>query len=108
MSFEDAMKKVVKSIDELTEALIERKDQLEEEEEECSILDSIGEEYNEFLTWCFGKEDGIFKKSQMIEKWAKKHPNLPVPRVFLTEESPCRTMAMAFLMIDAYPLFLRA
>lgn len=89
-------------------ALEKLKDVIEEFDDDCEIAKSLQEDYNAFFTWAIGSNEPTCAKDQMIKKWAKKHPSLPVPRIFQTEVNLGAALSTACLFMDAYPLYLES
>lgn len=108
MNMEEELRKFLNSFADSLEKNCSNKECCEEEEEDL-ILNEIGEEYNEFLYWAFGTiPDGSYPRSEMKKRWNKRHENLPVPRVFEITEKVSPNFNSIFLLMDAYPLYLKS
>lgn len=78
----------------------------EDEETECPIMVSMEKDYKDFMKWAFGCEEGEEGIIKAKRRWKKLHPDLPIPRVMLTDERLGSGMGTVCLFMDAYPLYL--
>lgn len=79
----------------------------DEDDEECEILESLEQDYKDFMEWAFGSARAIqTSKRKSVKIWKKLHPGLPVPRVMQTEKGLNPNMSTICLFMDAYPLYL--
>lgn len=78
----------------------------EEEEDECEFAEALKKEYEDLLEWVFGGEENRFSKRQATKIWKKQHPELPIPRIFKTEENFSQEASTVLLVLDVLPLYL--
>lgn len=78
-----------------------------DEASECEHFLSLKKDYDAFFIWCVGEDfENVGNWKKALKKWKQLHPNLSIPRVFLTEESLPQDLVSLGLFIDAYPLYL--
>jgi len=93
----DAIKKLI----ELRESI----EKIEEKQErECPLHEEMGKEYRDILDWALGKDFLISTKGESKEIWKSLHPDLPYPRVFLTNIETPEENTIG-LLLDIIPLY---
>lgn len=107
MEFEEELKMLINKIADSFEKRFEDKEDCDEEEG-CEILQSLEDDYNDFLYWATGKVNTTCHKEEAKRVWKKRHPNLPIPRILMSEYSMSSVMSTICLLMDAYPLYLKS
>lgn len=103
---EDRLEEILRNLEELTQLGRKLQDELGEEEEEDEIVKSLSEDYNDFFVWALGEKVVRCTRKELIKKWKKTHPDLPIPRIFQTDADIGKELTTICLFMDAYPLYL--
>ena len=81
----------------------------DEEDEDEDILSDLRDDYNACMEWGFGRgEEGALGKGRARKRWAKLHPNLPIPRILQIDFEPAPGIAALLLMFDVMPHWLES
>jgi len=78
----------------------------EDDEDVCPINLSLATEYDQLMTWAFGKWQGL-GKSESRKLWKKLHPTLPVPRVLKERHAIPSQFQNTALIMDILPIYLK-
>lgn len=74
--------------------------------QKCEMSESLENDFNKIADWMVGeREQFAFSKEELKEAWEKNHPDLPAPRVLITEKDYDADISHTLLMIDAAPLY---
>jgi hypothetical protein len=78
-------------------------------EKKCPTMDSLEKDYNDFMQWAFGEGLGrnvMLSREKSGKDWAKRHPWLPIPRIFLSDKALDMELGTVCFFMDAYPLYI--
>lgn len=76
--------------------------------ERCEYLVSLQKDYKAIFDWAFGSDNEIIRcRNTAREVWTKRHPNLPLPRILMSEETVNPGILTICLITDIYPFYLK-